>query len=111
VLLKRRGEELVAKIADFGIAREIRDLVSRATQNVVAGTPPYMSPEHLRGEKLDARADVYALAGTVYTMLSLKAPFAGGEITWQILNKQPDPIPGVPSRVMAVVAGGMAKEA
>ena len=110
VLLKRRGDSVVPKVADFGIAREIREMVSRVTQNVIAGTPSYMSPEHYRGEKLDARADVYSTAATVYTLLAARPPFKGGELSWQILNKTPDAIHGVPPGVLAVVQRGMSKD-
>jgi serine/threonine-protein kinase len=110
VLLARRGDTVVPKVADFGIAAEIRGLVSRVTQQRIAGTPAYMSPEHYRGEKLDARADLYSLGATVYHLMAGRPPFPGGDLSYQILNTPPAPIDGVPAGVMAVVAQAMAKE-
>jgi serine/threonine-protein kinase len=69
-----------AVVADFGIAQAI-DVAGgeRLTETGVAiGTPAYMSPEQVAGEKnLDARSDVYALACVVYEMLAGQPPFTG----------------------------------
>ena len=69
-----------AVVADFGIAHAI-DVAGgeRLTETGVAiGTPMYMSPEQVAGEReLDARSDVYALACVVYEMLAGQTPFTG----------------------------------
>ena len=69
-----------AVVADFGIANAI-DVAGgeRLTETGVAiGTPMYMSPEQVAGEKnLDARSDVYALACVLYEMLAGQPPFTG----------------------------------
>ncbi|MBM4061057.1 MAG: hypothetical protein FJ265_08165 [Planctomycetes bacterium] len=83
VLLRKDGQPL---LADFGLAR-LGD--PEATQPAgFAGTPIYAAPERLRdGDAgLDARADVYSLAVTLYEALSLRPPFAGST-THEVLRR------------------------
>ncbi|MBA3316459.1 MAG: protein kinase [Gemmatimonadales bacterium] len=66
-------------IADFGIARAI-DLAAGeniTSEQLVLGTPMYMSPEQAGGGKLDGRTDVYSLGCVVYEMLTGEPPFGG----------------------------------
>lgn len=64
----------VAKLADFGIARQVND--NRLTRTgAVLGTPPYMSPEQIRGQELDHRTDIYSFGATLYEALSGFSPF------------------------------------
>ena len=58
-----------AKLLDFGLARRT-DLASSEGK----GTPTYMAPEQLVGEKVDHRADIYALGKTFYHMLTAEVP-------------------------------------
>ena len=54
------------------------DAAELTSNNVVSGTPHYMPPEQARGSKdLDARADIYALGGVAYFMLTGRPPFQG----------------------------------
>jgi predicted Ser/Thr protein kinase len=71
VLVSRRGE---VKIADFGIALDPTN-PSLTRTGIVLGTPAYMSPEHLMGERLDARGDLFALGVLLYEMLAGARPF------------------------------------
>ncbi|MDE3053506.1 MAG: serine/threonine protein kinase, partial [Gemmatimonadota bacterium] len=69
-----------AFLADFGIAFAMNgDDVQRLTQTGVSlGTPQYMSPEHVMGERaLDARSDLYSLGVTLYEALAGVPPFTG----------------------------------
>jgi serine/threonine protein kinase len=72
LLVGRRGE---VKITDFGLALDATG--SALTQpGIAVGTPPYMPPEQLRGERVDPRADLFALGCVLYEMLSGHTPFA-----------------------------------
>ncbi|MFT3710650.1 MAG: serine/threonine-protein kinase [Archangium sp.] len=64
------------KVIDFGLAH-FRGRVARTSQGQVRGTPQYMSPEQLRGEKLDSRTDLYALGVILWELLSGKELVAG----------------------------------
>ena len=67
VLITQDGR---AKLTDFGIARD-----SAASADVGAGSPSAISPEQLRGEPLDIRADLFALGCLMYRMLSGEHPY------------------------------------
>ena len=62
-------------LTDFGIARRIDDVSNLTDDNVAIGTVSYMSPEQLRGQSLDGRADQYALAATTFHLLTGAPPF------------------------------------
>jgi serine/threonine protein kinase len=57
-------------LADFGIARNIDDISGLTATNMTVGTVAYAAPEQLMGEDVDGRADQYALAATVYHLLT-----------------------------------------
>jgi serine/threonine-protein kinase len=70
------GEPLV-KLLDFGIARLLFEPLKPITvRGVVVGSPAYMSPEHVHGDPLDARADVWSLAVLAFEVLTGELPFA-----------------------------------
>ena len=66
-----------AKILDFGLAklRERQEGAAASSGGQVLGTPYYMAPEQVRGEPLDARADLYSLGATLYRVLTGEPPF------------------------------------
>src|SRR5262245_25625136 len=77
VVRRREGVEH-AKVLDFGLAKlRERGAAERAISSggQVIGTPYYMAPEQVRGETLDARADVYSLGATLYRVLTGVPPF------------------------------------
>jgi hypothetical protein len=66
----------VVKVLDFGLARSEAAPTTRLTHSgTVVGTPAYMAPEQLRGERVDSRADVFALGVLMYEMASAVSPF------------------------------------
>ncbi len=85
------------KIADFGIARIMKDSHTRHTGTVTSGTLLYMSPEQIQGERSDAQSDIYSLGISLYELLNGEVPFRSGDITHQHLHKKPKPIDGVPA--------------
>ena len=90
LLLDAHGD---LKIADFGIARSISDSVSRiSAQAGTSGTPVYMSPQQMMGERPAATDDVYALGATLYELLTGKPPFYTGNVLLQVQNKVPPSI-------------------
>ena len=89
------GRERV-RVLDFGIAKilENDDTASGLTQGNLLGTPKYMAPEQVSGEKTDTRADLYALGIIVYEMLVGRVPFATGTTRTILMNHltaQPPP--------------------
>lgn len=109
------------KITDFGIAR-VMDPRSlgiagpQAEEELVPGTPLYMSPEQVRGEQLDPRSDLFSLGILTYEWLAGRKPFTGDTINAQleaILSATPPPLgslAGVDVELEAIVSHALAKE-
>jgi HAMP domain-containing protein len=64
----------VLKVMDFGIARLAKRQSGMTEQGMVVGTPEYMAPEHLMGQEIDARADIYAAGCVIYECLTGTPP-------------------------------------
>ena len=78
-------------LTDFGAAYILRE--ERLAENVIVGTPAYMSPEQLQGKKLDGRSDLFSLAVTLYHLLAGYLPFAGTslpDLKQSIVKQEPD---------------------
>jgi serine/threonine-protein kinase len=93
-LCDHEGGELFVKLLDFGIAKLHHAVTSSATTTgQVVGTPYYMSPEQIVGEKdLDARSDIWSLGVVAFEALTGKRPYDGmtvGAITLAIHTKKP----------------------
>jgi tetratricopeptide (TPR) repeat protein len=117
ILLTADGDTLVA---DFGIGRALSgtDEGERLTETgVVMGTPAYMSPEQVAGERnLDGRTDVYSLGTVLYEMLAGEPPFTGPTaqaIVARRLAEAPRPIrparDSVPPELERVVLRSLAR--
>jgi len=99
------------KLLDFGLAKLLSDSQAQMTQDGQAiGTMLYMSPEQLRGERVDARSDLWSFGVLAYEMLSGVCPFpadSNAVIATRILNDQPPSLaatPGVPDGLAELVA-------
>ena len=73
ILLSRSGE---TKLADFGIAKAIDNVTATASRSA-KGKIPYMSPEHMRGETVDGRADLFSLGVVLFEAAAGCRPFDG----------------------------------
>jgi serine/threonine protein kinase len=93
ILLDASGEP---HVADFGLAKRMEEGDARVTwSNAVVGTPEYMAPEQARGEKrLTTAADVYALGGVLYALLTGRPPFKAATVLdtlAQVVTDDPAP--------------------
>ena len=103
------------KILDFGLARLGDSDMTRT--GTVMGTPSYMSPEQVRGQRADTRSDVFSLGAIFYELLANHRPFEAGsdhDVRLRIVETEPVPIrrwaPDVPPALVAVVERALAKE-
>ena len=104
------------RIMDFGLARATAQNTGAAT-GMVAGTIQYMSPEQIRGDKIDGRADQFSMAAVAYEMLTGKALFEANTpvtLAQKILNEVPVPAhvqnPSLPEATSAVLAKALDRQ-
>ena len=78
-ILSDRAEPDFVKVLDFGLAKlresEEQARASITREGFLVGTPYYMAPEHIRGDQVDARSDVYALGALMYKAIAGVPPF------------------------------------
>lgn len=124
IMLASRGQ---VKILDFGLARtasatliepdeaETKEILT--TPGMILGTVPYMSPEQLRGQPVDARSDIFSFGVVLYEMLSGRPAFGrttDAETIGAILHEQPPELssidPNLPEPLAEVVRKCLAKD-
>lgn len=105
------GKDGRVRLADFGIARTVQELTARTAGELTCGTLLFMSPEQLRGDRLDARSDLYSLAASTYELLAGIPPFHSGQVVTQIQWQEALPIPHLTGEVNRVLRRALAKEA
>jgi eukaryotic-like serine/threonine-protein kinase len=91
IMISKAG---AVKVMDFGIARALADANSVTQTAAVIGTAQYLSPEQARGEKVDARSDVYSLGCVLYEILTGEPPFVGDSpvaVAYQHVREDPVP--------------------
>ncbi len=94
------------KVTDFGIAKASEGLGADLTRTgTVLGTPKYLSPEQIRGEEPDARADIYSLGVVLFEMLTGDPPYSGTTDMATALAHLNDRIPKLSSRVHGAPSG------
>ena len=79
-------------LADFGIAKALGTGEDLTSENIMMGTAKYLSPEQVKGDELDLRADLYSLGLVLYECLAGRVPFTGKNDTETALARlQRDP--------------------
>ncbi|HEX7527555.1 MAG TPA: serine/threonine-protein kinase, partial [Thermoanaerobaculia bacterium] len=115
LMLTSRGD---VKLVDLGIAKRIDEDQSLTQTGQAIGTPHYISPEQIRGQKdVDARADVYSLGATLYHLVTGHTPYSGasGPIVMSMHLVEPLPDPrrfeaGLSEDICRVIRRMMAKD-
>jgi eukaryotic-like serine/threonine-protein kinase len=121
VFLAEHGDEPdFVKVLDFGLVKNVSDKGEDLTQTgMFMGSPKYMAPEQIRGDRVDARTDIYALGVILYEMLTGKVPFDRATSVNILMAHVHDEAPpmrrtneliSVSSAMEEVVAGCMAKD-
>jgi serine/threonine protein kinase len=115
VLVDRSGQ---VKLCDFGLAFTEGLGLTRITRTGVAmGTPEYMAPEQIEGERVDTRTDIYALGVLMYEAFTGDLPFIGDNllnVAMQHLNRAPLPPalrnPALPTYLERIILKAMEKD-
>lgn len=98
LLTQRHGHRDHVKLLDFGIAK-LRSAheggKNRTLVGFVVGTPGYMAPEQIMGQRLDSRTDLYALGILLYEMITGRRAF-GGKSAGELMIKQASQVPAAP---------------
>jgi serine/threonine-protein kinase len=112
-----RLEHATVKVIDFGISKVAHAGDALTKTGVVMGTPDYMAPEQARGDRVDARVDVYAVGAILYRALTGKKPFEGldamATLTAVLVQEPGRPTlvnPDVPLALELVIQRAMAKD-
>ena len=98
IFLTERGGERAAKLLDFGISKNLQrgddETLSLTRPGAVVGTPYYLSPEQARGDRVDHRADLWAMGVVLYEMLTGSLPYKAenyNRLIVKILTTRPAP--------------------
>jgi serine/threonine-protein kinase len=119
---REKPDEDFVKVLDFGISKDLRKASgvgdpALTNPNVAIGTPVYMAPEQAAGKAADAAADIYAVGGLLYEMLTGAQPYRGDdaiEVLHKKANEEPRPVgelrPDLPADVQRLVTRALARQ-
>ncbi|CAM3587181.1 serine/threonine-protein kinase [Smaragdicoccus niigatensis] len=99
------------RVIDFGIARAADDSVLTASGQLV-GSPSFMSPEQVKGERVGPATDIFAWAGVVVYAARGVGPFGEADtmtMLWRVVQEEPD-VSKVPYPLRSIVAAALAKD-
>lgn len=102
----------IVKLMDFGLAKIIYDTSQNTTE--IIGTPYYMSPEQIKGEKINFATDIYSFGAVLYESLAGVPPFSKGDIYYHHMHS-PSPslkstLPSIPDGIDALIRKCLQKE-
>src|ERR1700749_1187353 len=106
LVVARPGQPDHVYLSDFGLTKGALSLVSQTGTGRILGTPNYCAPEQIRGDQVDARTDEYALACSVYALLSGEPPFPRDEVMavmFAHLSASPPPLTSLRSGLSPAV--------
>jgi eukaryotic-like serine/threonine-protein kinase len=103
LMLNRAG---IVKVMDFGIAKVASSVNNLTRTGAQMGTVFYMSPEQVKGERVDIRSDIYSLGITLYELLTANVPFSASS-EFQVLNDHVNTPPPPPSKFYPYLAKGL----
>lgn len=118
VLLQINNDgRIVARVSDFGLAKNTASNVRLTVTGAIVGTPMYMSPEQASGEKMSGLSDIFSIGAMLYKLCAGTEPFSGDgvlEVLKAITNNDPVP-PGrlnnaVDKDLETIILKAMAKE-
>ncbi|MFZ5477318.1 MAG: serine/threonine-protein kinase [Myxococcota bacterium] len=96
VMLVQRDEGESVKVLDFGVAKIVQEGHEGVTTHAsFLGSPRYSSPEQIKQDEVDHRADIYALGIVMYEMLAGQTPFGGGETMRTMYAHLNTPVPTI----------------
>jgi eukaryotic-like serine/threonine-protein kinase len=108
-------KDRVVKVMDFGIAKMASS--SKTHNNIVLGTPTYMSPEQIAGKKVDGRTDIFSLGVVLFELLTGQLPFTADNLSAVLfsITHHPHPAiqtvrPDLPPMVQEIVDRALQKE-
>lgn len=100
-------------LSDFGLVKTLEETQGLTMTNRVFGSPPYMSPEQWKAEKVDGRADLYSLGVVLFEVLAGQVPYIDSLPHALMYRHLQDPIPKLPPKwrkYQSVIDRAMAKE-
>ena len=109
ILISNRGK---TKILDFGISKLIDDKHRLTATGSMVGTPAYMAPEQVKGELIDATADIYSLGMILYELLHGEPPFTGAlpAVLHSQVFDRPRASTAIPAPIMDIIWKATAKD-
>ncbi len=92
-------EDGAVVLVDFGIVKALKSETKLTKTGMSVGTPKYMSPEQIRAQNIDGRADIYSLGIVLYETLVGRAPYEAEDVIALAMKHAEEPVPQLPARL------------